>query len=187
MTALGKDWCILRCSGAKTLKLAASLGASGFDVWTPVETLRKREGKSRSRRADILPVMPSYVFARAAHLVDLIEESALPYSEHPEFSVFHYHARIPLIADEALDPLRVAERRRQPFGKVARFTRGEMVRLMEGGFAGLTGVVELTRGQYTLVTFPGFPMPIKISTLLLKVDMAKGGLPYEGAAVKQAA
>lgn len=171
MTALGKDWCILRCSGAKTLKLAASLHAAGFDVWTPVETLSKRVGSMRRRRSDVEPVMPSYVFARAKHLIDLLEESAAPFSEHPEFSVFHHHARIPLIADEALDPLRVAERKRTPFDKVARFTRGETVRLMEGGFAGLTGVVELTRGQYTLVTFPGFPMPIKISSLLLKSDV----------------
>lgn len=170
------DWFILRCSGANTLKLAASLDGTGFEVWTPTETLRKREGAMRRRRSDTIPVMPSYVFARRPHLFDLLEESQAQFSEHPDFSVFRHLDRFPLISDEALDPLRVAERRRQPFEKVARFTRGEMVRLMEGGFAGLTGVVELTRGQYTLVTFPGFPMPIKISSLLLKTDVARGEL-----------
>lgn len=171
------DWFILRCSGANTLKLAASLGAVGYDVWTPAETIGKRTGAMRRKRADTIPVMPSYVFARRPHLFDLLEISQAPISEYPDFNVFRHLDRFPLIADEALDPLRVAERKRQPFDKVARFTRGEMVRLMEGGFAGLTGVVELTRGQYTLVTFPGFPMPIKISSLLLKSDVAKDALP----------
>lgn len=165
-----KQWIILRCSGQHTLKLANSLSAEGFDVWTPVETLRKREGPSRSRRADTLPVMPSYVFAASRHLHSLLAESEHPASQHPDFSVFRHWTRIPLIADETLDPLRIAERRRTPFEKIAKFTRGEMVKLLEGGFAGLTGVVELTKGQYTLVTFPGFPMPIKISSLLLVGD-----------------
>lgn len=167
------DWCILRCRGADTLRLAGSLQAVGFECWTPVETIDKRLPRRRARKRDELPVMPSYVFARARHLVDLLEEANAQFSEHPDFSVFHHLARIPLVADEALNPLRIAERRRTPFDQVAKFTKGEMVRLLEGGFAGLTGVVELTRGQYTLVTFPGFPMPIKISTLLLVSDVPK--------------
>jgi len=164
-------WIVLRCSGANTLKLANSLRAEGFDAWTPVETLKRREGPSRSRRKEVLPVMPSYIFARAHHLFALLSMSKDETNPTSGFSVFRHHDRIPLIADGDLDPLRVAERKRTPFDKVAKFTKGEMVKLLEGGFAGLQGVVELTRGQYTLVTFPGFPMPIKISTLLLKSDV----------------
>lgn len=165
------SWIILRCAGTNTLKLATALLDTGFDVWTPVEEVDKRKPRRPGRNRDTIPVMPSYIFARACHLLDLLELSQPETNPSVGFSVFRHNARFPLIADKDLDPLRVAERRRTPFGKVARFTRGDMVKLTEGGFAGLTGVVEMTRGQYTLVTFPGFPMPIKISSLILLPDM----------------
>lgn len=165
-----EDWIVLRTAGSKTLKLADSLHAAGYDVWTPRETLNKRVPRRRARRSDVIPVMPSYVFARARHLLDLICESETPASQHPDFSVFQHNLRYPLIAEEALAPLRSFERKRIPVQQMPRFSRGEMVKLTEGGFAGLTGVVELTKGQFTMVTFPGFPMPIKISSLLLLAE-----------------
>jgi hypothetical protein len=34
-------WCILRTSGGRTVPLARSLAAVGFEVWTPVRTIRR--------------------------------------------------------------------------------------------------------------------------------------------------
>jgi transcription antitermination factor NusG len=167
---MNEDWCILRCRGQDTLKLAASLGQLGYDVWTPVETLNKRIGPMRRKRSDTMPIMPSYIFAQMRHLIDLLGMSQVETNPNAGFSVFRHNGRFPLIAEEDLAPLRAFERKRIPIDQMPRFTKGEMVKLTEGGFAGLSGVVELTRGQYTLVTFPGFPMPIKISSLLLLGD-----------------
>lgn len=164
-------WCILRTSGAATLRLADSLARAQYEAWAPREQLPKRKGRERVRRTTELAIMPTYVFARAVHLVDLLELSQSPASPHPDFAVFRHLGRFPLIADETLGPLRVAERRKLPFDQVAKFTQGELVKVFEGGFAGLSGVVELTRGQFTMVAFPGFPMPIKIKTLLLLSDI----------------
>lgn len=184
MSARPQDWCILRCKGANTLRLAASLHAEGFEVWTPAEEIGKRERQRRGKRRDTVPVMPTYVFARARHLPELIAESAAFASPHPDFGVFHYYGQIPLIADETLDPLRVAERRGTPLEKVARFTQGERVRCAEAGFQGLSGVVETTKGQFTLVCFPGFSLPIKVRSLLLLPESGNGG---EQVAARQAA
>ncbi len=166
-------WIVLRCSGSNTLKLAGTLSADGFDVWTPVEEVDKRKPRRPGRNRETLPVMAGYIFAKARHLLDLLEMSHPDTNPERGFSVFRHNGRFPLIADEALNPLRVIERKRTPADKAPRFTKGEMVKLTEGGFAGLSGVVELTRGQFTLVTFPGFPMPIKISSFLLLPEARK--------------
>lgn len=170
MTRTPQDWIILRCKGANTLSLAASLGATGYDVWTPTEMPRKREGEGRSRSKAIIPVMPTYVFAQAAHLPELLMVSEAPTSPHPDFSVFRYHRRIPLIADVALDPLRVAERMGTPLEKAAILRAGDAVRYPEAGFQGLSGqIVETKRnGKFALVAFG--VLRVEIASMLLLPD-----------------
>lgn len=67
------DWCILRTAGRSTLPLAQSLGADGYDVWTPVETTTRRVPRMNAKRTIRLPIMAGFVFARARHLVDLMQ------------------------------------------------------------------------------------------------------------------
>lgn len=71
------DWCILRCSGRHTMGLAESLAKDGFEVWTPIETVRIRVPRMNAKREVRLPIMPSYVFARARHLIDMLEMSGV--------------------------------------------------------------------------------------------------------------
>jgi hypothetical protein len=92
-------WCILRTSGGRTLALARSLSDAGLDVWTPVQSLTKRRGRTRERVAYDAPIMPTFVFARAQHLADLERIRELPAGTHPGFSIFRYLGRIPLISD----------------------------------------------------------------------------------------
>ena len=166
------QWCILRMSGGSTLPVAQSLAEAGFDVWTPVEVQQSRKPRSKVKVERRVPIMPTYVFARAARLADLIAIAKAPTSPHPQFSVFHYAGRIPLIADRSLEPLRAAERDKTRVKDMPVFTKGERVKLTEGGFAGMSGVVELSKGKFTLVAFPGFQVPIRISSLLLLPDAA---------------
>jgi hypothetical protein len=111
-------WCILRTSGQKTLPLVRSLRSAGFDVWTPVRTL-KRPAPGHRRRLHLglrkvmvevdTAIVPSIVFARAHHLDDLARAAADPFSQHPAFSIFHWGSRVPLIDDSQIAGLRAAE------------------------------------------------------------------------------
>lgn len=166
------DWCILRMAGPRTLAVAQSLARAGYDVWTPVELQKRRLPRSRVKVEREVVLMPTYAFARAEHLRDLLAETMKPVSSHPAFTLFRHGDRFPLIADQALDPLRLAERKSAPLAKVQPFSQGEQVKLAERGFEGLSGIVETTKGQFTMVCFPGFAVPIKVATMhLLPAEM----------------
>lgn len=93
-------WCILRTSGPRTLALARSLAAAGFEVWTPQRTTRRvlRKGRKGERKIQVdAPILPTFVFARATHLSALAYAAAEPVSPHPPFSLFRHGGRIPLV------------------------------------------------------------------------------------------
>lgn len=170
-------WCILRTAGRSTLALATSLAEDGFDVWTPVETRIETVPRVNVKREIRLPIMRSYVFARAAHLVDLLQLAAMPVKPrrgprlhqpaHPSFSVLHAFGRIPLVADRHLEALRKIEARRTP-RKVAAyaFPRNGSVRVKGGPFGGMVGVVIRSTPAKTMICFPqGWDTEIPTSLL----------------------
>lgn len=163
------DWLILRCRGSSTLRLARSLSAGGFDAWTPVEIQVKRQRQTDARAELMVAVMPTYVFVPAEHLLTMLDESEAPASQHPDFSVFRYCERFPLIADRELVALRNIERKAAAKAVPVKFPSGEPVRTPDGPFQGLTGqVVENSRGEFTLVAFPGFNIPVKFASWKLE-------------------
>ncbi len=183
------DWCILRTSGGNTMQLAESLADAGYEVWTPIETRDQRLPRKQERTTVRLPLMPSFVFARAQHLGELINLShspALQYrvwdSElrrmvvkgHPMFSLFRHGGLYPLIPEYQLLPLRIAEKRTAPKPTPTAFKPGDRVTLTEGGFSGLTGTVQETRGGFASVVFPGFNIAVKIATWILLADIDEG-------------
>lgn len=164
-------WCVLRTSGRHTLRLAKSLSDAGLKVWTPIEERMIRIPRANVRRPIVLPIMPSYVFARACHIVDLIqiiESKKRMESDHPDFSLFRLADRIPIIADELLNGLRTIEKRRIPRKKSAKLPVGLQVKVGEAGgsFAGMQGRVERSGEDYTMVCFDN-RLTVKISTYLL--------------------
>lgn len=160
------SWCILRCKGGNTIRLARSLELAGIEAWTPVEIQQRKKGA----KAEVaVAVLPTYVFAKSNRLLDLIAEAEAPVSIHPPFSVFRYNERFPLIADAQLTALRTIERKAAASGKPVVFPRGEEVRVPDGPFQGLTGqVVEDSRGHFTLVAFPGFNIPVEFASWRLE-------------------
>lgn len=190
-------WCILRTSGSSTMGLARGLREAGYDAWTPVEVQNRRRPRSKDRYDKESALMPSYVFADASRLADLLALSKKPaqcyrrwdkdsgeFVVHgiPYFSVFRYDDRFPVIADGSLEPLRRIERRTAPKPTAPVFSRGDHVKLVEGGFAGMSGVVETSKGDYSLVCFPNFNIPIKIASLLLLPDVVCSEKPVGNAA-----
>jgi transcription antitermination factor NusG len=144
-----------------------SLTKAGFECWTPVETVTREVVKFNVKRKIEVAMIPSYVFARADRLLDLIALANDPGREHREFRVFKQSDRFPLIADETLAPIRAIEQRRKPRGKVATVKVGAKVRLNERGFEGLDGVVQSVSNKHAMVQFVGFPVPVKIGCWLI--------------------
>lgn len=173
------DWIILRTSGRSTMRLAETLAEDGYEAWTPIETRNIRIPRANVRRTVKLPIMPSYVFARAAHLIDLIQLAAMkpkprrqfPLPSHADFSVMHYHDRIPVIADHHLQSLRTIEAKRTPKQKAEPLPKGISVRVkIEGGsYAGMKGKIERSNEGWSLVCIDN-RLTVKILTSLLVPD-----------------
>lgn len=179
------DWCILRTNGGLTLQLARSLGEAGYEAWTPVEVQRRRARKTLKIEPVELALIPTFVFARAEHLVALIalarspslnyrvwdsEKRRMVTKGHPHFSVFRFAGEYQLVPDRALAALRLAERRTAPKTTSQPFRPGDRVKLTEGGFAGLSGVVESIDRTFAMVVFPGFNIAVKIGAWMLLAD-----------------
>lgn len=175
-------WCILRVSPSRTIKLADALAA--YEAWTPRETYKRRIPRRPARETITIPIMPSYVFAPAHHINELIELALKsPFNTRrsqawdnacPDFFLQRHPDRTgyAVTPDSQLNPLRLAERKDTPLDQVRTFAQGERVRLTEGGFDGMSGIVETSHGKYTLLAFPGFAIPIKVETLRLLPEVA---------------
>lgn len=165
------SWCVLRTSGKHTLRLAKALSDAGLQVWTPIEEKMLRIPRANVRRPIVLPIMPSYVFARSEHLIDLlqiIDRKKRLELDVPDFSLMRLADRIPVIADELLNGLRTIEQKRAPRKRPAKLPVGLEVTVGTGGgsFAGMHGRVERSGGEYTMVCFDN-RFTVKISTYLL--------------------
>lgn len=169
---MSDEWIVLRTSGRSTLALAKSLSDDGFEVWTPVRTQTIRVPRMNVKREIRLPMLPSFVFARARHLVDLLHLAQSLTTAHRAFSVFHYQDRIPMIADQHLQPLRLSEVRAIPKKDAPTFGQGAGVRVTSGAFEGLKGRVERCKSGYALVIFTDWRRPVNIPTFLLAEDAA---------------
>lgn len=174
------DWIIIRTKPSSTLTLAAALAEDGFQVWTPTEVQVRRVPRAKAKIERTVAIMPTFIFAREEHLDDLLSLSKSSISPYPDFSIFHHRSRtkIPTISDDTLQALREAEeaaerrtaarRAAEARGKRAEpFEAGETVKIPDGSFAGLEGIIEGSDGKDTLVCFGG-RMTVKISTYLLR-------------------
>lgn len=185
------DWLILRTSGRHTLRLAASLTEDGYEVWTPAEVRKIRIPRANVRREVTLPIMPSYVFAKSNHLVDLLQLSGQPSHAyaHVDFSVMRHGEHIPLVRDDSLRALRQLEAKRTPRKKADRiFGKGVDVQVkIEGGsFAGMKGRVEKSDALHTLVCFDD-RLTVRIATCLLDEDQLRNDQPYSRVEHRKAA
>ncbi|MCC4254157.1 hypothetical protein LL251_17230 [Sphingobium naphthae] len=166
------DWCIIQTSSAGTLALSAALNDAGIEAWTPSSVAVKRVGKTRDRVEQIVPLMPTFVFARYDRLHDLIELSQTPAPVYltwdkverrmvmrgrPFFRIFRHGPSYPAVADRELDRLRIAEQRGKPVDRVRIFKPGEAVRVGSmPSFEGLVGVIEEVKGSCARVRFCAF-------------------------------
>lgn len=165
------SWVILRMASADTLKVARSLTDAGLQVWTPIEKRVGRTEESRSRFPYEHALLPSYAFGRAEHIDELLRIAVHPGREHPRFSVMRYQNSIPLIADDQLAALRGIEHELDYLfrskEKGPEFVSGDEVRMTEGAYEGLVGIVEGKRGKAFAVRLSGFDRTVEVASFLL--------------------
>lgn len=167
-------WCILRTRASRTIELADALAS--MEAWTPLETFKRRIPRRNKRETITTPIMPTYVFAPAQSIMDLIALSKAWDKPCPDFSLQRHPDRLgyAVVPDNQLNPLRIAERKATPLEQVRTFAPGERVRLTEGGFSGMSGIVQTSDGKHTLLAFPNFAIPIKVETLRLLPEAVIG-------------
>lgn len=164
MGTIADRWIILRTGGSRTLPLARSLADAGLDVWTPTAVADRRRGRSRVRVEAQVPILPTFVFANAALVQDLIMLEGAITSPHPSFALFRHNGRVAIIGDRELTELRTEEGRAaqaQRKRELARlrtqrrtFTKDQPVIVTEGIFSGLTGRIEQdSSGKFAFVCF----------------------------------
>jgi transcription antitermination factor NusG len=164
-----QDWFILRTAGRSTLTLARTLNEDGFEAWTPTREETIRVPRMNVRRKIHLPMLPSFVFVRGKHLVDMLDLAKKPLqSRHKGFSVFHYLDQIPMVSDLHLEPLRTKESEAVPRKSRPSFQKGDPVRVAKGAFQGLFGRVERCKSGYALVIFDDWRRPVQMPTFLLR-------------------
>ena len=170
-------WCILRTNGRSTLRLAQSLNDVGIEAWTPRGVHKRRLSRVHMGVREVeQPIIPSFVFARARHLPDLLRALALPTSPHPSFSIFQHAGRAPVISDKDIANLQDAEERgKRARRKTQRHTVpvGAEIKPSKGAFAGLVGIVEQVDGNVAVVCFSDF-FRVKVATWLLIDDDVDG-------------
>jgi transcription antitermination factor NusG len=179
---------ILRMASADTLRLARSLNAVGIEAWAPIEKRGAKMPRTGAPFDKEIAMMPTYVFAPVEHVDELLRLAHEQHRAHPRFTVFRHRGGIPLIADDQLDALRSEETRkgrvfekwRRKGSKPPKIARGTEVRLPDGPFAGYSGIVERTQGQFTIVgaTILGKVIELQVASLLLAENVAHEGLPH---------
>jgi hypothetical protein len=191
MSGMSDRWIILRTGGSRTLALARSLAEAGLDVWTPSAMAERRRGRSRVRVETEAPILPTFVFANADAVQDLLLLESAFTSPHPSFALFRHDGRVAIIGDRELTELRTEEGRAaqaQRKRELARlrtqrraFTKDQPVIVTEGIFSGLTGRIEQdSSGKFAFVCFGESRW--KIATFHLESDDVTEGFGQQAAA-----
>ena len=182
------SWCILTCASTDTLRVVEALIEQGLSVWTPVDWCVARMPRTRARYDKAIPVMPGYVFGDVGHIDELVRLAGLRRRDFPNFRFLESErgrGLTPLIADSEDARLRAVfdrRKRKEAEAKAPKLDVGTAVKMTDGAYAGLSGVVECSRGQDTMVHIPAFKRTVKVASLLLLSDMAQDGLPLGRAA-----
>ncbi len=177
-------WVILRTSGARTMKLAASLQDAGIDAWTPVERSERRLPRASAKRQLTAALTPTYVFVRARHLTELRLIERMEISRHPAFSIFRYFGATVFVPHLGLHALRAKEQDsyrdslpntgkkacQKPRGEA--FKPGDVVTHIEGPLAGIPCMVERSDGRNTrlILKLFGRQSGVTIETCMLRRD-----------------
>lgn len=162
------------------MRLVASLQDAGLCVWTPTEHLQRRLPRTKAKTHVVVPMAPTYAFAREEHLPELLRLMRMEVSPHPRFSIFRHNGGNMFVRHTELHRLRARQqasyltslppgkKRGKPLG--AAFDVGETVTFKSGPLAGLECQVETSDGRNTtlLLSLFGRKSVVSAETLQLR-------------------
>ncbi len=160
----------------RTLKVATSLREAGIEIWTPVVIHKRRAPRTKAVTSVERPIAPTFAFAAAEHIEQLLAIRRDPLSPHPAFSLLHHRGDVVRIKDSDLAGLRAAQvdeqRKAGSLGKQrpAAIEVGVGVRMDEGPFAGMSGIVTSSDGRRTYLNFGGLLGRCEIETSQIQPD-----------------
>jgi hypothetical protein len=176
------EWCILQMAAFRTLAVVKSLRAAGIEAWTPTATVRSRWARSRKYVDRDAALLPSFAFAPAHSLTDLLEITHRPDSGHPAFTVFHGVDGQPYVGHINLDPLREYEltaraawqemieaqareaKRKTKRSKARAYVLGQRVTVDKPAFAGLVGSIAVKKSNGDLeLMFEGYSQGVTVA------------------------
>lgn len=179
-------WLVLTCSNAVTLRLAESLTEAGIEAWAPREIIVLRARRQHKREEIIGPLMAGFVFARTRHLHELLELAHSPAmlyqvwdagqrkmvtKGHPHFRFFLINGQQRIIPERQLAELRRLDGLTRPKTPLRKWSVGERIRLSDGAYAGLGGIVLSCSGEQTKVQIDGWNICPTVSTRLLHAEL----------------
>lgn len=177
------EWCILRCAGGSTVRLAAALQEAGFDAWTPMERTARRVRGGKAKERMVAAMTPTYVFVRDRHLTELRLLEQAGFTNYPRFSIFRYNQAVVFVHHAALHLMRKREQESYvaslpsngTYYAKARGTPlgvGDQVTFNDGPLTGLPCSVRSSDGRTTslALTLFGRISEVKVRTSQLRAD-----------------
>ena len=154
-----RDWMVLRCHPANTLRLADELVKAAMAAWVPKQVAEVRGRHARASRRVVRPLLPSFVFVPKQQAGEVYRRQKAALQGQIRFRPFRVNGKDVTVSDAQLSPLRMIELQlRDPKARKAGVTTmpfkvGETVRILEGPFSDRIGVVEGWDGVYCQVAF----------------------------------
>ncbi|MBW6524434.1 hypothetical protein KZ810_13075 [Sphingomonas sp. RHCKR47] len=156
----------------RTLKVVTSLRDAGIEIWTPVVERQRRAPRSKKKAEGTVPhpIAPTFAFARAVHIEELRAIRRDPLSPHPDFSLLQHRGEVVQIRDSDLAGLRVSQEVEQRKAGSIRKDRaqpldvGAEVKMTDGPFTSMSGVVVSSDGRRTFLNFGGMLGRVEIAT-----------------------
>lgn len=155
-----KRWYVLRATYNRALKAYGILIEKGIEAYLPVHYVQKDFNGKRKRLAE--PLLPNLLFVYST--AEEVETCVKRTSELSFLSYYYNHFQVDSVGknqpltvdyDEMMNFIRVTsvdnEHIRIVGSEQCRFKGGDMVRVIEGGFAGVEGRVVRMSGQQCVV------------------------------------
>lgn len=146
------------------ISLAERLSQSGASTYLPMGVKHVRRARKRCKATIPSPAFPGYLFLEDHTVTDRI------YEEPGFYDFIRLEGQRYLLRDEAISDLRAMEDRSMFSDEKPgrpRFTIGEVLRVPEGIFGGMVGIVQHVAGSDVWLGGRDFSKPLRLNGLIL--------------------
>jgi transcriptional antiterminator RfaH len=136
------DWYVVRCKPREDARAIENLGHQGFEAFAPGCLVTRRVGTVRRKVSE--PMFPGYAFVR---LSTTRHDWSVLRSTRGVMQLLRFGTTAPRVPASVIEGLKRIDGIDLDAKAAARLKVGDTVRLLDGPFAGLTGVYEQRDGM----------------------------------------